>query len=362
MKNLILLIIHCLAMFALLLRPGGTKAIVAENLLLKHQLLISSRSRQRTPNLSALDRIFLGLWTLLIKPRRIARSAVILKPSTLLRFHKALVKRKYRLLFSSRKKGKPGPRGPSEELIRAIVETKRRNPQYGCPRIALLISRVFGVDIDKDVVRRVLVKHYHADSSHGGPSWLTIIGHARDSLWSVDLFRCESIRLKSHWVMVVMDQFTRRIIGFAVHSGDIDGVALCRMFNRLISSMGVPKYLSSDHDPLFTFHRWQANLRVLDVEEIKTLAYVPISHPFIERLIGTIRREYLDQVLFWSENDLEHKLEDFKIYYNGYRVHYALEGQTPSDVSGEQGLRCAGLDHYRWIPHCRELFQTPIAA
>ena len=222
------------------------------------------------------------------------------------------------MLFSSRRKEKPGPKGPSEELIRAIVETKQRNPRYGCHRIALLISRVFGVEIDRDVVRRVLAKHHRPAGGGHGPSWLTFIGHMRDSLWSIDLFCCESVRLKSHWVMVVMDQFTRRIIGFAVQAGDIDGVGLYRMFNRAIFGMGVPKYISSDHDPLFTFHRWRANLRILDVEEIKTVPYVPISHPFIERLIGTIRREYLDHVLFWNERDLLTKLEEFKSYYNGY--------------------------------------------
>ena len=74
------------------------------------------------------------------------------------------------------------------------------------------------------------------------------------------LLRCESILLNTHWVLVVMDQFTRRIIGFGVHAGDVDGVALCRMFNTAISSKGVPKYLSSDNDPLFLYHQWQANL------------------------------------------------------------------------------------------------------
>src|SRR5438445_4773087 len=109
-----------------------------------------------------------------------------------------------------------------------------------------------------------------------------------------------------------MDQFTRRIVGFAVHRGVVDGVALCRMFNRAIHTQALPKYLSSDHDPLYRFHQWQANLRVLAVQEIKTVPYVPLSHPFLERLIGTIRREcrtphsreYLDQTLFWTAADL----------------------------------------------------------
>ncbi len=99
--------------------------------------------------------------------------------------------------------------------------------------------------------------------------------------------------------------------------------------------MGVCRYISSDHDPLFSFQRWQANLRVLGIEELKTIPYTPLSHPFIERLIGTIRREYLDQMLFWNAGDLERKLADFRAYYNGYRIHYALEGNTPSEMSGE---------------------------
>src|SRR5215469_14072774 len=78
---------------------------------------------------------------------------------------------------------------------------------------------------------------------------------------------------------------------------------------------GLPKYLSSDHDPLYRFHQWEANLRTLEVTEIKTVPYVPISHPFVERLIGTIRREYLDRILFWTTTDLEAKLIDFQYYY-----------------------------------------------
>jgi len=122
----------------------------------------------------------------------------------------------------------------------------------------------------------------------------------KDSLWSVDLFRCESMLLRTHWVMLAMDQFTRRIIGFAVHVGAVDGNSICRMFNEAVARLDVPRSLSTDNDPLFEYHRWQANLRVLGVEEIKTVAYVPLSHPFIERLIGTTRREFLDHTLLTS--------------------------------------------------------------
>ncbi len=152
----------------------------------------------------------------------------------------------------------------------------------------------------------------------------SFIGHAKDSLWSIDLLRCESILINAHWVLVVMDHFTRRIIGFGVHAGDVDGEILCRMFNNAISNRGVPNYLRSDNDPLFKYHRWQANLRIVGVS---------VSHPCIVRLIGTIRLEYLDHILFWNSQSLERKLADFRRYLNRDRVHQSLGGETPAVLS-----------------------------
>src|ERR1700681_4609149 len=175
MRELLILAVHLLVTFAKLTRPGGLRAVAAESLLLKHQLLISNRSRQRVPNLTSIDRFVLGLTTLFVSPRRIAKLGALIKPATLFKFHHALVDRKYRLLFSSAShRRKPGPKGPSAELIAAIVEMKRRNPHFGYVRIAQQIAHAFGVDIDKDVGRHVLAKHYRpGDSGTNGASWLT---------------------------------------------------------------------------------------------------------------------------------------------------------------------------------------------
>ena len=102
-----------------------------------------------------------------------------------------------------------------------------------------------------------------------------------------------------------MDQWTRRIVGFCVHRGVVDGVALCQMFNRATRRQPPPKYLSSDHDPLFRFHQWQANLRILDVKAI-----------------------------------------------NRYRTHAGLGGLTPEAPTGEDRT-LASVSKYRWQPHCR---------
>jgi transposase InsO family protein len=300
-------------------RPGGLGVVGAESLAVKHQLLVMKRAKRRAPHLTPWDRLVLGVCALLVSPKRQSKMAVILKASTLLRFHHTLVKRKYSLLYGPRARHRPGPKGPSKELIGAVIEMKRRNPRFGCRKIAEQISRAFAVQINKDVVRRILIRHYRPASGGDGPSWLSVIGHAKDSLWSVDLFRCESILLKSYWIMIVMDVFTRRIIGFGVAAANPDGPGICRMFNGAIAKQTPLKYVSSDHDPLFRFHQWLANLRILKVEEIKAIPCTPRSHVFVERLIGTVRREYLDQTLIWNRTDLERKLESYKAYYNQHR-------------------------------------------
>ena len=87
-----------------------------------------------------------------------------------------------------------------------------------------------------------------------------------------------------------------------------------------------------------------------------------LSHPFVERLVGTIRREFLDQVLFWNARDLERKLADFQAYYNAARSHASLEGHTPLTFAGGHTVARAELNNVRWVSHCRDLVQLPVAA
>lgn len=244
MRDWFILIAHLIVTTIRTVSPGGARAVIAESLLLKHQLLILNRSRKKAPKLRTVDRIVLGLGAMLVSPQRMLKVAVAVRPATLLRFHRALVRRKCQWLFSSSTRRRPGPKGPSKKLIVAILEIKR---------------------------------------------------------------------------------------------------------------------LSSDHDPLFRFHRWRANLRVLDIEEIKSIPFVPRSHPFVERLIGTLRREYLDQTFFWNGLDLRRKLDRFATYYNQRRVH-AGSGRTPVERCGTTVGQPANLDHFAWRSDCSGLFHTPIPA
>ena len=176
MRDVAILLIHLLVVIFRVARPGGIRSVIAESVLVKHQLMILNRSRKRAPNLRVLDRIITGLCSLLMRPTRVNRSAMVLRPSTVFSSAPCSRQKKISTAVFAKAQRQTGPRGPQKELVDAIVKMKRRNPTWGCPRIAQQITLAFGIEINKDVVRRILSAHYRPDSHSGGPSWLTFIG------------------------------------------------------------------------------------------------------------------------------------------------------------------------------------------
>ena len=139
MHDLVILLVHIIATLARLLGPGGTRSVVAESVLLKQQLLILNRSLQRSPNLRPSDRLVAGLCALLIRPARLIRSAIVLKPSTLLSLHQALRNRKYQLLFSPKRRRKPGPRDRPENSSKPL---SKQNSAIRPGAVRELLSRL----------------------------------------------------------------------------------------------------------------------------------------------------------------------------------------------------------------------------
>jgi putative transposase len=176
MRDFLILCVHLIVTMARLVRPGGLRSVVAESVLVRHQLLILNRGRKRAPNMRAADQIIAAPCTLFMPRARALHSAIVLKPSTLLHLHAVLCQRKYRMLFSSERRHRPGPKGPKKDLIDAVIAMKRRNPKWGCPRIAQQIVLAFGVEIDKDVVRRILSVYYRPQPVGGElPNWLNLV-------------------------------------------------------------------------------------------------------------------------------------------------------------------------------------------
>ena len=126
MKEFFVLIAHLLTTLITLARPGGVRAVAAESMALKLQLVVVHRTRKRAPPMTPWDRLVFGLCALWIAPSRRKKVSVVFRPSTFQRFHDTLVRCKYRLLFGAKGRRKPGPKGPSKELIEAVVAMKRQ--------------------------------------------------------------------------------------------------------------------------------------------------------------------------------------------------------------------------------------------
>lgn len=144
MKIWLQLLFYSISILLKLLQPGGAKAIIAENIMLKKQLVILNRSRRRSPKLSVLDRIMFGFFTSLINLQRLSKICIVLKPATLLNFHKILVKKKYRKLFSAKSPKKPGPKGPSKEVIN-IENSKISFPTMKIKKRVIVGTQVFWI-------------------------------------------------------------------------------------------------------------------------------------------------------------------------------------------------------------------------
>ena len=287
MRDPIILLVHLIATLARLMGPGGLRSVVAESLLVKQQLLMLNRSRHRAPNLCASDRILAGVCALFMRPARVFRSAIVLRPSTILNFHRTLRQRKYRLLFSPKRR-RTGPKGPPKDLVDAIVDMKRRNPRWGWPRIATTDrARLCG----------------RQRQGRGAPSARYARSTGTPLGWSVlaDVpGACEGSPVEHRPVPVRVGDPAKPLGAGSdgpIHAADRRLWHPC--WNR-----GWPgpvpyvqpcdsRALASDAPQLRPRPAVSvspmacANLRVLQVTEVKSVPYVPLSHPFVERLIGT---------------------------------------------------------------------------
>jgi hypothetical protein len=360
MKTLALLVIHVLTTLAQRAGPGGAKAIIAESALLKHQQLIARRSAGKTLRLTTSDRFLCGFLTLFMRPGRIRKAAVILKPATLTKFRRALLSRNYHRLFSSQKNRKPGPKGPSDDQVRVIVELKQRNAKFGCPRIAQQINKAFGVNIDKDVVRRVLAKHYRPEPYDGGPSWATFIRYTRDSLSSIPLFRRESVLPRNHSILLAIGQFTRTIVGCGISGRIFNQTVVCSRFDTAIPVIDAPSLLRSIHDQPFSHHRCRNKL--LGVSRTRTVTILPRSPPVAERRIRTRRRKHHDYRANYSAIRLEAKHRALNNSYRLFLIPSSLDEKRSARISMATAISHAASENFARKSYCQEELRTLIAA
>jgi hypothetical protein len=347
-------------MLARRLGPGGAKAIIAESLLVKHRQLIAHRSAGKTPRLTTSDRFLCGFLALFMRPGRIRKAAVVIKPATLTKFRRALLSRNYQRLFSSRKHAKPGPKGPSEDLIRVIVELKQRNPRFGCPRIAQQINKTFGINIDKDVVRRVLAKHYNPAPYDSGPSWLTFLRHTRDSLSSIALPRRASILTNFHSMLLTINQFIRRMIGFGLSGCNCYQSEVYSLVDAAIPVVDVSKPLDPVHIPPSSHHRCRR--KFWGEGRMQTVLLFPRPPPSAERWIRTRGRSQTECRSDCGVIECEPELRVFNDYCDLGFMPARLDEHRSATINRETALRHTEGQNLVSETCCREEHENLIAA
>ena len=134
MRDPIILLVHLIATLARLMGPGGLRSVVAESLLVKHQLLILNRSRHRAPNLRVSDRILAGVCALFMRPARVFRSAIVLRPSTILNFHRTLRQRKIVLNTTRKTTARGAPRSASPAMTVRVPQRRSARRREGSVR------------------------------------------------------------------------------------------------------------------------------------------------------------------------------------------------------------------------------------
>ena len=188
------------------------------------------------------------------------------------------------------------------------------NPRYGCPRIAQQINKAFGVNIDKNLVRRVLAKHYRPEPYDGGPSWLTFLRHTRDSLCSIARFRRKSI-LKIGSTLAAISQYTRRLIGYGISVCHLNQSVIFSLFDDATPMFDASWSLRSIHDQAFSHHRCRKRLFGLD--RSRTVTMLPRSPSVAERRIRTRRRKH-------HHNRSNYRAVDLEAGYGALNYFYHL--------------------------------------
>jgi hypothetical protein len=252
MRDLVILFFHFLATKARLLGSGRVRSVVAESLLVKYQLLIVNRSRQRAPNLPASDRVITGRLALWACPSRFAPLSHCAEGVEPVRLSPSYVPAKVPYAFLPNRRRKPDPKGPNAELIHADVEIKQRNPRRG---VRESLNRSSGPSTCQSTKTwsRILAHRNLPGPGSGWHSRLTLLGHMKDSLE----YRSVSLRVGQvedplgpgrHGSIQAPDHC------FGVHAGVSRWGRTLSHFNRAVRGhRGLPKYLSSDHDPLYSF-------------------------------------------------------------------------------------------------------------
>ena len=287
-----------------------------EIVVLRHQLAVLQRSVKR-PRLTKTDRI---LWAWLSQVWAGWRAAiVIVKPETVL----AWQRKSFRLLWTWKVRHREAGRPAVPKAVRDLIRTmSRANPLWGAPRIHGELMKL-GIDIGQTSVAKYMLRRKKPPSQ----TWRTFLANHAASLVSIDFFTVPTIRFQVLYVFLVLAHDRRRIIHFAVTrhpTAEWTAQQICQAFPW----DSAPQYLLRDRDGVYG-HAFAQQMDAFGIQEVLSAPRSPWQRAYIERVIGTIRRECPDHVIVFGPESLRRHLQAFIAYYHQTRAHLALRKDAP---------------------------------
>jgi putative transposase len=298
-------------------------ALQLEILALRHQLGVFQRSVKR-PKLTSADRF---LWAGLCAVWNDWRSNIFLvKASTVIGWHR----KGFRLFWTWRigcgKRGRPAV--PKE--VRALLRTMSRdNPLWGAPRIHGELLKL-GIDIGETSVSKYIVRHRRPPSQ----TWRTFLENHRKNMVSIDFFTAPTVRFQILYVFLVLARERRRILHFAVTAHPTAEWTV-QQLREAFPWETAPRYLLRDRDRIFG-KEFADQVRAMGIKQVLSAPGSPWQRAYVERVIGTLRRECLDHLIVFNQQSLRRHLRSFLEYYHRSRTHLSLKKDTPEGRSIQQ--------------------------
>jgi transposase InsO family protein len=291
-------------------------ALQLENLALRHQLGVLQRSVKR-PRLTAADRL---LWAWLSEIWADWRSTLcIVKPETVIAWH-----RKGFRLFWTRKirHGQPGRPPVSKETRELIRRLSRENPLWGAPRIHGELLKL-GIDVGETSVGKYMVRRRKPPSQ----TWRTFLENHVKTMASVDFFTVPTIRFQVLYVFLVLAHDRRQIVHFNV-TAHPTAEWTAQQLREAFPFDQIPRYLLRDRDGIFG-DEFRKDVKDMGIKEVLSAPRSPWQRAYIERVIGTVRRECVDHVIVFNEASLYRHVKSFVGYYHESRTHLSLAKDAP---------------------------------
>jgi putative transposase len=290
--------------------------LMFENLALRHQLAVLQRTAPR-PRLRTADRLF---WVLLSRLWSGWTDAVsIVQPATVIRWHRT----GFSLFWTWKsRRNEPGRPAVAPEVRALIRRMSTANPLWGAPRIHGELQKL-GIEISQAAVSKYVVRHRKPPSQ----SWRIFLDNHVGSLVSVDFFVVPTVMFKVLFVLVVLAHDRRRV----VHINVTDAPTAQWTTQQLVEAFPwetAPRYLLRDRDPVYEVV-FSSRAQSMGIREVKTAPRSPWQNPYVERLIGTLRRECLDHMVVLNETHLRWLLRDYLAYYHSVRTHLSLDKDAP---------------------------------